>query len=68
MSKKGHTDALSVDIRRARHRDKAVAQLRDLIDCMEFYYENRADYTEAEIAKLEKAVANQRVKVQSLTV
>ncbi len=68
MSKKGQTQALSASVRNAREKRKAVAQLRDLLVCVEFYHDHRADYTHSEMDKLDKAVQIQRDSIQKLTV
>jgi len=67
MARKGHTTALLIEVRRARQRRKAVARLLDLIVCVEFYYDNRSDYTPAELNSLENAIVSQRDGVQQLT-
>ena len=56
MSRKGHTAPLPAHVRVARVRRKAVAQVRDLIVCMEHYYDNRGDYTHRELNTLEETV------------
>jgi len=66
MSKKGYTAPLSAQVRTARLRRKAVSQLRDLIVCMEFYYDHREDYTASELAILEETVVSQRDVVQRM--
>ena len=60
---KGHTKALPANIRQARQRKKAVAQLKDLIVCREYYYDNRADYTNSELNMLDNTVMNQQVNL-----
>ena len=67
MSKKGQTAPMSNALRNARLRRKAVNQLRDLIVCVEFYYDNRSDYTASELNTLEETVVFQKNTVQRLT-
>lgn len=66
MSKKGHTAPLSASVRNDRKRAKAEAQLADLTECVQFYRDNSADFTDSELSTLEEVLQNQQDTVQRM--
>ena len=61
--RKGYTQATLVTTRRKIQRKRAANQLKVLLVCREFYYDNRADYTHSEIDRLDSAVKLVQIKV-----
>ena len=61
--RKGHTQATPVATKRKIQRKRAANQLKDLLVCREFYYDNRTDYTHSEIDRLDNAVKLVQKKV-----
>ena len=53
---KGYTPAMSADQRARLTRRQTARQLRDLVACREFYYNNRQSYTAFELDNLDEAV------------
>jgi len=63
---KGYTQSTPNSVKRRIHRKRTANRLKDLTVCVEFYYDNREDYTHSELNTLETVLANLRRHVHAV--
>jgi len=61
--RKGYTQPTRIAVKRLVQRKRAANQLKDLLVCREFYYNNRTNYTHSELDRLDTAVKLVQIKV-----